>query len=328
MQHNVHIGNPEIQIIYKREQLNFYNLQIKDVAEIVRAKVLGEVPTTFKGFGEQIDILVKLSTKNLQTISSLNNLVINPNQKNPIRLSQVANIHIGQGPSEIRRNQQQRTGIITARVRGIDILTATTIIENKLAKMKFPNGFFYFVKGQNKEMESSRKSMIFALLLAIFLVYIVMASQFESFLQPFIIIFSIPFALSGVILGLMITNQSINVLVFIGLIMLAGIVVNNAIVLVDSINQLQTSGLDKIEAIIQAGRSRLRPILMTSLTTALGLLPMALGIGEGAEMRTPLAITVISGLLSSTLLSLVVIPLIYQVIIREKRPKEEQLVKE
>jgi HAE1 family hydrophobic/amphiphilic exporter-1 len=162
-------------------------------------------------------------------------------------------------------------------------------------------------------MEVSLGSLKLALLLAIFMVYIVMASQFESFLHPFVILFTVPLALIGVVIVLYIIGIPINIMVFLGLIMLAGIVVNNAIVLVDYINQLRKKGLTKLDAIRQAGQARLRPILMTSATTVLGLLPMALGWGDGSEIRTPMAITVIAGLISATLLTLVVIPTVYAI---------------
>ena len=172
------------------------------------------------------------------------------------------------------------------------------------------------IGGQKKEMETSLNSLTFALGLAIFLVYIVMASQFESFLHPFVIMFSIPLALIGVIVILFVTGIPLSVVVFLGVIMLAGIVVNNAIVLVDYINHLRRSGMSKLDAIVQAGEVRLRPILMTTSTTVLGLLPMALGLGDGAEIRTPMAITVVAGLISSTLLTLVIIPTVYSLMDR------------
>ena len=177
------------------------------------------------------------------------------------------------------------------------------------------------VSGQSEEMEESFKSMQFALALAIFLVYLVMASQFESLIHPFVILFTIPLALVGAVLALFITGTTINIVALIGVIMLAGIVVNNAIVLVDLINQLQAQGVERSEAIMQAGAARLRPILMTSLTTALGLLPMAMGFGEGSEVRTPMAITVIGGLVVSTLLTLVVIPVVYSLMDRRRWPQ-------
>ena len=190
------------------------------------------------------------------------------------------------------------------------------MIQRSLETMEVPQDVSMVIGGQNKEMETSLNSLTFALGLAIFLVYIVMASQFESFLHPFVIMFSIPLALIGVIVILFLTGISLSVVVFLGVIMLAGIVVNNAIVLVDYINHLRRSGLSKIEAIVQAGEVRLRPILMTTSTTVLGLLPMALGLGDGAEIRTPMAITVVAGLISSTILTLVIIPTVYSLMDR------------
>jgi len=167
-------------------------------------------------------------------------------------------------------------------------------------------------------METSLNSLMMALALAIFLVYIVMASQFESLVHPFIIIFTIPLAVIGVIIFLFLLSIPLSIVVFLGIIMLAGIVVNNAIVLVDYINHLRKTGMAKTEAIIQAGKVRLRPILMTTATTVLGLLPMALGLGDGAEIRTPMAITVIIGLIVATLLTLIVIPTVYSIFTRDK----------
>lgn len=177
-----------------------------------------------------------------------------------------------------------------------------------------PVGTYARIAGQNEEMSNSFQSLIFALSLAVFLVYLVMASQFESLLHPFIILFTIPLALIGAILALYVTGTTISVVVFIGLILLAGIVVNNAIVLIDLINQMRQKGASKMEAIMEGGKSRLRPILMTTLTTTLGLLPLAIGFGDGAELRAPMGITVIGGLLVSTLLTLVVIPVMYSIL--------------
>ena len=168
--------------------------------------------------------------------------------------------------------------------------------------------------GQNREMEVSFRSLYFAIAPAIFLVYIVMASSFESFLHPFVVLFTIPLALVGVVPGLLITGTSKSVIVLMGGILLVGIVVNNAIVLIDTINRLRRDGMEKFEAIFRAGHIRLRPILMTTLTTVLGLMPMALSWGEGSELRTPLAVTVASGLLVGTVLTLVVIPAAYSVV--------------
>jgi HAE1 family hydrophobic/amphiphilic exporter-1 len=171
--------------------------------------------------------------------------------------------------------------------------------------------------GQNRELADSFRSLRFALLLAVFLVYLVMASQFESLLHPFVIMFTLPMAVGGVVLTLLLTHTSINVMVLIGTVVLAGIVVNNGIVLVDYTRRLQRQGLPKEQALIQAGQVRMRPILMTALTTVLGLLPMAMGFGPGAEMRAPLALTLIGGLTSATVLTLVVLPVVYATLDRK-----------
>ncbi len=248
--------------------------------------------------------------------------MVNPGAAVPLPLEAVATITIDEGPNEIRRIDQQRAALITANVSGIDLGTVNGRIERKLREMNFPSDFTFALSGQNREMQTSLNSLVFALLLAVFLIYVVMASQFESLIQPFIIMFSIPLAFIGVIVLLYLLSIPASVVVFIGIIVLAGIVVNNAIVLVDYINYLRSRGMEKAEAIIQAGSVRLRPILMTSLTTILGLLPMALGLGEGAEIRTPMAVTVIAGLVSSTVLTLVIIPTIYSIIDFKKREQE------
>jgi HAE1 family hydrophobic/amphiphilic exporter-1 len=182
--------------------------------------------------------------------------------------------------------------------------------------MQLPAGITVDVAGQSVEMDQAREAMLFALALAIFLVYIVLASKFESFRGPFVILLSIPLALVGVVAALSLLEIDVSILVFIGLIMLAGIVVNNAIVLVDYIQQLRDRGQSLDDAIVSACQIRLRPVLITTLTTVLGLLPMALGIGEGAELRTPMAVTVIAGLVSSTLLTLVVVPVLFRVVMQ------------
>jgi HAE1 family hydrophobic/amphiphilic exporter-1 len=207
---------------------------------------------------------------------------------------------------------------VTANLAYGDLGAAAEEAGSIVARTPMPNGVTAIVSGQSEEMQESFDSMRFALLLAVFLVYLVMASQFESLIHPFVILFTIPLALVGAVLALFITGTTVNIVAFIGVIMLAGIVVNNAIVLVDLINQLRAQGADRLDAIMEAGTARLRPILMTSLTTALGLLPMAMGFGEGSEVRTPMAITVIGGLVVSTLLTLIVIPVVYSLMDRKQ----------
>ncbi|MCI0695873.1 efflux RND transporter permease subunit [candidate division KSB1 bacterium] len=315
---NLQTGNPEVQIVYDRDRLAYYGLNINEVASIVRNKVQGIVATEFREADRRIDIRVKVNEDDKAGIDELSRLVVNPNQAVPIPLAAIADIRVKEGPSEIRRIEQQRAALITANVSGLDLRSASEQIYATLQELDMPDDFAFAVTGQNAEMETSMNSLMLALALAIFLIYVVMASQFESLLHPFVIMFTIPLALIGVIAILFVLQIPLSVVVFIGMIMLAGIVVNNAIVLVDYINHLRRQGMEKLEAIVQAGSVRLRPILMTTATTVLGLLPMALGLGEGAEIRTPMAITVIAGLISSTVLTLIVIPTVYAVLDRSK----------
>ena len=184
--------------------------------------------------------------------------------------------------------------------------------------MSWPSGYDFRIGGQEREMQTSFGSMKLAIFLAVFMVYLVMASQFESLLHPFVILFSVPFAVIGVLATMWLFGVTVSVVSLIGFVLLAGIVVNNAIVLVDYANQLRRRGIPKLDALRRAGQVRLRPILMTTSTTVLGLLPMAIGLGEGAELRTPMALTVIGGLLASTLLTLLVVPAVYVLLDRSE----------
>jgi len=278
---------------------------------LVRNKVQGRIATEFRQEDQLIDILVRLREEDRFGIEELRRLVVNPGGAIPISLDAVAKLTVNEGPSEIRRVGQQRTALITANIRGADLATVSNDIVDAMETIPYPPGFSYSLAGQNKEMRTSLNSLFVAFALAVFLVYIVMASQFESLVQPLLIMMTVPLAMIGVVLVLWLADIPVTIMVFLGLIILVGIVVNNAIVLIDYINTLRGRGLDKMEAIIEAGRARLRPILMTALTTIVGLVPMALGMGEGAEIRTPMAITVIVGLSTATVLTLVVIPTLY-----------------
>jgi HAE1 family hydrophobic/amphiphilic exporter-1 len=316
----IELGNPEIQIIFDQERAAALGLAVRDIADRVVANVRGELATRYTWRDKKIDVLVRsIDTRNT-SIDEIRKLIVNPAAERPVTLEAVADIKVARGPAEIRRVAQERVAIITANLAYGDLGTAVAEAAAIIDRTPMPPGINAMVSGQSEEMESSFRSMQFALALAIFLVYLVMASQFESLIHPFVILFTIPLALVGAVLALYVTGTTVNVVAFIGVIMLAGIVVNNAIVLVDLINQLQAQGKEKIAAIMEAGDARLRPILMTTLTTALGLLPMAIGVGEGAEVRTPMAITVIGGLLVSTLLTLVVIPVVYSLLDRKKWP--------
>ena len=310
-------GHPEVRILFDRDRAASLGLAVHDVADRVVNQVRGEVASRYSWRDRKIDILVRSREEDRASIEDIRQLIVNPESSRPVTLESVADVVVDIGPSEVRRVSQQRVALVTANLRYGDLGVATQAIEGVLRDVAVPEGLSVRVAGQSEEMASSFRSLLFALSLAVFLVYLVMASQFESLIHPFVIFFSIPLAAIGAIIALWMTGSTLSVVVFIGLILLAGIVVNNAIVLVDLINQLRAQGHEKMEAIRQAARLRLRPILMTTLTTTLGLLPLALGFGEGAEIRAPMGITVIGGLIVSTLLTLIVIPVMYSILDRK-----------
>jgi len=293
-------------------------LSVRDIADRIVANVRGELATRYTWRDKKIDVLVRSVDTRHASVEDIRGLIVNPAAERPVTLQAVADISIARGPAEIRRVAQERVAIISANLAYGDLGAAVAETNQIINATAMPQGITAMVSGQNEEMQDSFRSMQFALALAVFLVYLVMASQFESLIHPFVILFTIPLALVGAVLALFLTGTTVNVVAFIGVIMLAGIVVNNAIVLVDLINQLQAQGVEKTAAIMEAGIARLRPILMTTLTTTLGLMPMAIGFGEGSEVRTPMAITVIGGLLVSTFLTLVVIPVVYSLLDRKK----------
>lgn len=320
-------GHPEARVTFDRDKALEYGLDLTRISNLVRDHVQGNVGTRFVEGEERIDIRVKADEDVLATMADVEDLVVNPTVEDadPVRLGAVARIEEVRGPAEIRRVGNTRAVLVTGASTGLDLGGLTERIEAALADLVTPSDVAVELGGQKREMEKGTRSMRQALLLAIFLVYVVMASQFESLLQPFVILFSVPLAGVGVVLGLALLDIPLSVVVFIGLILLAGIVVNNAIVLVDRINQRRDSGAELVDAIQEAGRARLRPILMTTATTVLGLLPLTgwlegvpwighFGAGEGAELRAPMAVTVITGLISSTLLTLVVVPVIYRLV--------------
>ena len=235
-----------------------------------------------------------------------------------------ADIRISEGPAEIRRILQQKSAVITGNISGISLDDAKEQVLLQAQTIDRPPDCSIYLAGQSMEQDVAFSSMIFAILLAIFLVYLVMASQFESFRKPFIIMFTIPLGIIGVVIVGLIFSMSINVIVLIGLVILSGIIVNNAIVLVDYIGQLQARGMSKLEAIKTAAQVRWRPILMTTITTVLGLLPMALDFNEGFEIRIPLALTLIGGLIFGTFLTLIFIPLVYNWVVREEQTSGER----
>jgi hydrophobic/amphiphilic exporter-1 (mainly G- bacteria), HAE1 family len=319
----VEAENPEIQIVFDQDRATRLGLKVRDIADRVVTSVRGEVATRYRLRDKQIDVLVRSVHARAASIEEIRNLIVNPGSERPVPLSAVAEVTLSVGPAEIRRIGQERVAVVSASYTGSDLGTAVQDLQGMLAHIDLPPGVSSYLAGQSEEMQDSLRSLTFTLALAVLLVYLVMASQFESLVQPFVILFTIPMGLIGVVWAMFLTSTTISVVAMIGIIMLTGIVVNNAIVLIDAVNRARQRGLDKHAAIHYAARARLRPIVITTVSTILGLVPMALGFGDGSEVRTPMAITVIGGMTVSTLLTLVVIPVVYSLMVRERTTASE-----
>ncbi len=305
------LPSPETKVHVDKDRASIYNLSVTDIARTALIAIRGYVATKFKQEGREIDITVRLRPEDRANVSRLRALTVHSNIDVEVPLAEVATLITGKGPSEIKRLDQQRTVLVTANIFKRSLNEVIKDIKEKLTNYQNISDYSVILSGETQKMRESFKSLRFALIFAVILVYMIMAAQFESLWQPFIIMFTLPLSLIGVGLALLVTHTSLNVIVLMGVIMLGGIVVNNGIVLIDYINRIKKEGIDTLEAVIRASKTRFRPILMTTLTTVLGLLPLALGFGEGAELRAPMAITVIGGLLTATFLTLLIIPNFY-----------------
>jgi HAE1 family hydrophobic/amphiphilic exporter-1 len=301
-------GTPEVEVAIDRFKTSFYNITVESVISQLRSYLSGSSAGSFEDDGEMKDITIKLDDLSL---NQLNDLMISAGSVK-VPLSELADIKTIVSPREVTRRNQARTCYINAMVDGnIAFDKVVKEAEASLKPVILPTDYKIEFTGEELKRKESMSNLSFALLLSLVLVFMVMAAQFESVLQPFVIMLTIPLAGVGTILTFFLLGETLNMMAYIGIIMLGGIVVNNAIILIDRINQLRENGMQKKEAIILAGTQRIRPILMTSLTTILALLPLTIGIGESASLRSPMALAVIGGLFSSTLLTLMVIPCVY-----------------
>jgi len=310
-------GFPEIQVVFDQDRAAALGLTTRQIADAVVNKVRGNVATRYSFRDRKIDVLVRVQESERSSVEDIRRLIVHPTGGKPVELSSVADVVATNGPSEIHRADLRRVAIVSANLRGIDLGTAITEVQKMVADNPLGTDVGMHIGGQGQELGESIRSLLFAFALAVFLVYLVMASQFESLLHPFVILFTIPLALVGAVAALLLSRSPVSVVVFIGLILLVGLVVKNAIILIDKVNQLREEGLGKRQALVEGARSRLRPIMMTTLCAVFGFLPLALAFGEGAEVRSPMAITVIGGLLVSTLLTLLVIPVVYDLLDRK-----------
>jgi HAE1 family hydrophobic/amphiphilic exporter-1 len=307
-------GKPELSITIDREKASYLGLTVGQIGSLVKSSMQGSIATQFRQGGEETDIRVRYDETYRDNLKKIEDLTIISPLGSQIPLKQVAKISYDQGPIKINREDQLRVVSVTSNILDRDVGSVVEDIKDKLEKFDMPSGYFIEYGGSYKQMQDTFGVLAFALALGVLLVYMVMASQFESLIHPFIVMFELPLTFIGIALALFVTGESLSLPSFIGVIMLAGIVVNNAIVLIDYTNQLRKKGMSEFDALVESGTNRLRPILITTITTILGMLPMALARQEGSEMMRPMALVVIGGLLVSTLLTLVVIPVIYSLV--------------
>ena len=311
------VGKPEIRLTVDHRRIEQYGLSVIDVVNLVRSTIRGEVATEFQDFDRKVDILVRedaSTEKTLREILDLGIPISGGGTEFRVPLRELVDWTYTTGPNEVRRESQNRQITAYASVEGRRLDDAIAEVEALMFDMPMPEGYEVVVGGVNEEMRRSFRSLFFALLMAVLLVYMILAAQFESPLHPFTIMATVPLAAIGVVFGLKVFGSGINIMSLVGMVVLTGIVVNDGIIKVDFINQLRAKDRPLRQAIVEAGHYRLRPVLMTTVTTILGLTPMAIGFGAGAELRKPLAIAVIGGEFSATALTLIVIPVVYSLI--------------
>lgn len=309
--HSMGETRPEIQIHVDRDAAVEHGLMYAEVMQTIINSMNGQVATLMRIEGNEIVVKVILPEESRSNLAQLRRLPLTTPKGEIIQLSTVADFKQAEGPAVINRQNQTRGVAISGDIIDRDLGDVMEDIEKALDEYNFPEGYDYQIGGDFEMMQDTFSQLILALVLAIFLVYAVMAFQFEKVMYPFIVMFSLPVTVIGIIFGFLVTGRPLSAPAFIGVIMLAGIVVNNAIVLVDYINKLRDRGLSREEAILEAGQTRLRPILMTMLTTVLAMIPLAIGIGEGSELQSPMATVIVFGLSFSTLITLVLIPVMY-----------------
>jgi HAE1 family hydrophobic/amphiphilic exporter-1 len=312
---NMDQGYPEYNVMVDRFRAGTYNLAVSDIVTQVTAKLTGQLVGQFDKNGELRDITIHLPKLGM---SELGNVIIRSGAI-VVRLGEVATLKEAMAPKEIYHSNQIRVGKVMADLKkGESLDKISNEIQAKISAIDLPSDYRFKIAGEEQKRQESWTNLRFALLLSIVLVYMVLAAKFESLVHPFVILLSIPFAIVGTVILFFIVGQSFNMMALIGIIMLGGIAVNDSIIFVDRINQLRELGMAKREAIAQAGQQRLRPILMTSIITIIALVPLTLGFGDSVSLRAPMALAVIGGMVTSTLLTLLVIPCVYDLLTSNK----------
>ena len=310
---------PELWVELDREKASSVGVNVAMVAQALRNYFYGDDPTEFRDAGEDYDVFLRLKDRDKNRIESILEAPIPTLLGTQVRLRNIATVREGYGPVEIERRNRQRIVKVEADVFGRPLGDVMEDIRRELARMDIPRGVKVHFGGEVEEQQKAFRDLRILFVLGVIMVYMVMASLFKSYRHPFVIMFSLPFAVTGVIFALVLTGTTLSIFSFLGLIMLMGIVTKNAIVLIDYTNILREREYGLSEAVTTAGRDRLRPVLMTTATTFLGMLPMALSRGEGCEMWNSLGITMLGGLSVSTLITLVLVPVIYHLVEARRR---------
>jgi len=310
---SVEEGKPEFLIRIRRQALEKYDLSPEAVSSFLVNAVRGRTATQLKETDRKHDIVVRMERGTRESADKLLDQSL-PYRKGSIPLRELVDWEISRGPKEIRRENQQREIPVTANLRGVSLSRVLPEVEARVRALDLPYGVRVVPSGEQEEMSRSFRSLILAFMLSVLLVYMIMAAQFESLLHPFLIMFTVPMGLVGAFGLLAATGQTLNIVSIIGIVVLVGIVNDNAIVKIDFTNQLRRSGLPLRQSVLEGSAVRLRPILMSTATTIFALIPLSLGLGEGSELLRPLGIAVVGGLLSSTFLTLILIPVIYEIV--------------
>jgi HAE1 family hydrophobic/amphiphilic exporter-1 len=318
----------ELKVVLNKEKLALHNLNQATVSTYIRNRVNGATVGYFREDGEEYDIVVRVKEEYRNSISDMEELTIPTPTGSKIKLKELGEVKELWSPPNIDHKRRERLVTVSVTPVGVPLGTLAESIEAELDKIDVPSGVMVNVGGAYEDQQESFGNIGLLLLAVMVLVFLVMASQFESYSKPFVIMFSVPFAFTGVAVALFITGTSLSMIAAIGLVMLVGIVVKNGVVLVDFINLLRDRGYEVNEAVALAGKSRLKPVLMTALTAILGMLPLALGIGEGSEIWAPLGVTIVGGLTVSTIVTMILIPVLYSLFARHgERDKQEQVRK-
>ncbi|HAX61453.1 MAG TPA: hypothetical protein DCX95_02695, partial [Elusimicrobia bacterium] len=320
-------GKQELQVRIDRDKASHFNLSVGQIGGTIEVASLGKVATKYRVGGEETDVRVRYGDFDRDSIRDIEKITIPTRKGFQVALPDVAELYYGRGPLRIMREDRVRKVTVTANTTGRAIGKITSDIKKKLKDFNLPPGYFMEHGGSYEQMQETLTTLLLAFLAAIILIYMIMAAQFESFTQPLVIMFTVPLSIIGVALGLAVSGMTLSTVAFMGIIILAGVVVNNGIVMIDYVNQLRKKGIKKHEALIEAAATRLRPIFITAFTTILGVLPMALSRSQGWQMRAPLGVALGGGLLVATLLTLFVVPVLYSLVDRISYKTTEKIRK-